>query len=144
MKFELHPDAIKRFDECSEMLLEGLSVYPICSAKRTQDSFEPEFFVSSDLTENIIEYGATRVIDWTGTEIALFFEHEGRRIGLWGDNYKSLSKLAENIQKTGQLYKYASVSFLKRIIFKWIQERYTNRLLGSAVEYEGFEKCFYR
>jgi hypothetical protein len=56
MKFELHPDAIKRFDECSELLLKALSIKPTYLAKSRSNSFEPEFFISSDLTENIIEY----------------------------------------------------------------------------------------
>jgi hypothetical protein len=135
MKFELHPDAIKRFDEISEMLLKGLNIGPICPAKRTVDLFEPEFFISLDLTENIIGYGATSVTDWTGNEIALFFDYGGNRIGLCGDNYNLLLRLAEDMQKSKQLYQYVSVSFLKNTIFKWIEEKYTNKISSSAMEY---------
>jgi hypothetical protein len=36
----------------------------------------------------------TTIIDWIGNEIAVYFHHEGKRVGIFGGNYKRLVKLS--------------------------------------------------
>lgn len=125
MEFKLHPQAVKSFNEKAEELYNKLNYSPICSSQKEQKSFRPGFFISSNLTEkDIVGDPKISTTDWTGNEIAIFFHHEGKKIGICGENYKNLLKLSENMQRVPQLSQFVSVSFLKNSIFNWMKDRY--------------------
>ena len=136
MEFILHPEAVKSFNEEAERLYNELNYSPICYSKIEQKSFRPDFFISSVLTEkDIVGDVRTSTTDWTGAEIAVFFYHEGEKIGILGENYRKLMKLSEGMQRVPQLYQFVSVPFLKGSIFNWMKDKYINKNPCSMVEY---------
>lgn len=136
MEFNLHPDAVKSFNSEAESLFKELTCDQINTPKKGENSFRPDYFVYSNLTErDIIGYPKISVIDWVGNEVGLSFCHEGKRIGLYQNNYKRLIKLSENIQRLPQISPIISVYFIKDSVFNWMRGKYLNELSCTMVEY---------
>lgn len=138
MEINLHQKAVISFNEQAERLYKGLIFSPICSTKNEENSFRPDYFVSSNLTEkDIVGDLKSSTTDWVGNEIAVFFYHEGKKVGICGENYKNLVKLSESVQRTPQLSPIVSVSFIKDSIFDWMKGKYLNELSCPMIAYIG-------
>lgn len=136
MEFNLHPDAVKSFNEETERLYKELVYSPICVSKKEGNSFKPDYFISSNLTEkDIVGELKSSTTDWIGNEIAVFFYYDGKKIGICGENYKKLMKLSENMQRTPQFSPFVSVSFLRNSIFNWMKDKYLNKISCSMLDY---------
>jgi hypothetical protein len=136
MKFNLHPVAVESFNEEAERMYKELIYSSICVSKKEENSFKPDYFVSSNLTEkDIVGDLKSSTTDWIGNEIAVFFYYEGKKVGICGENYRKLVKLSESMQRTPQLSQFVSVSFLKDLIFNWMKDKYLNKISCSMLDY---------
>ena len=89
MKFNLHPVAVESFNEEAERMYKELIYSSICVSKKEENSFKPDYFVSSNLTEkDIVGDLKSSTTDWIGNEIAVFFYYEGKKVGICGENYR--------------------------------------------------------
>jgi hypothetical protein len=136
MEFNLHPVAVKSFNEEAVRLYKGLICYPICISKKEKNSFRPDYFISSNLTEkDIVGELKSSTTNWIGNEVAISFYYEGKKVGLCQVNYKNLIKLSESIQRVPQLSPFVSVSFIKNAIFDWMRGKYLDELSCGMIEY---------
>jgi hypothetical protein len=136
MEFNLHPTAATSFNEEAERLYKGLIYSPVCNTKKKENSFRPDYFVSSNLTDkDIVGDFKSSTTDWVGNEVAIFFYHEGKKVGICNENYKNLIKLSESMQRVPQLSPFVSISFIKDSIFAWMKGKYLNELSCPMIVY---------
>src|SRR4051812_41277716 len=97
-ELQLHPNAVKNFNEKANALL--LELGP--KAPRTSNkSFKPERFISHTITpEKVVGEIRSGLTDDDDNRIAVFFHQDGKLIGLSGEGYKKLASLSEAVQKT--------------------------------------------
>ena len=141
MKLNLHPNAAISFNCKAEALLDKFVIINKNTILAKKHTFEPDHFISSTITEKeIIGDIIVSSTDLVGNEIGRFFDHEGNRIGLSGENYHNLLKLSENMQRTKQLSPFVSVSFLKDTIFNWMKDKYLSATYVSMTDFV-INKC---
>lgn len=102
MNLKLHSDAAKNFDKKANDLLVELTPHPQPPRRKTRTPVEPEIHVSATFTEEDI-IGKIQeswfVTDRNGDEVGKFFEHKDGFLGLFGEGYKNLVRLSEEMQK---------------------------------------------
>lgn len=87
MKLELHPSAVKNFNEKTDLLLLELVSKPKVSKQNSESSFKPDIFVNTLITEkDIIGEVGISTVDSVGNKVAQYFDSGGRQIGLSGGN----------------------------------------------------------
>jgi hypothetical protein len=131
MPIEVHSEAAKSFDRKAEGLLAKLTPPPSPPRRGTAGGFKPDTHVSAAFTEEDIigEVQATsQVVDRNGTEVGRYIEHGQGMVGLIGESFSELVRLAETMGKTPALRDTASTSFIVDSIFAWMQ----GRLAGSV------------
>lgn len=141
MKLELHPEAVKNFNNKSTILLEELSTKIKSIPQNFKNSFKPNIFIPNIISgNNIIGEIKTCLVDYSGSEVAKYFVSNNKQIGLYGDSYQKFSMISENFQKTKGLYDKVSIKLLKDLIFEWIKDKYNSTTDLSMVEYV-LNKC---
>jgi hypothetical protein len=138
MGLNLHPEAIKNFDEKADSLLANLIPHPSPPRRRYQVPVEPEIHVSATFSDdNIIGEIEENwfITDRNGDEVGKFFEHEGEFTGLFGEGYKNLVRLSEGMQKARELRNIVSSRLITELIFRWIQEKAVNQIPLPMTEY---------
>jgi hypothetical protein len=123
MKLELHPDAIKNFNEKADAILLELAPIPQELSRSPESSFKPDIVAKNIEPKGEVKSGFN---DDDGNEIAKIFRHEDRFIGLFGESYKRLRRLAESMQKAKQLSNTVSITLLTDLIFDWMKGKYQN------------------
>ena len=115
---DLHNDAVTNFNERGEMLLKELVVRS-ASQHEEKSTFNPGIYVASEITEEKI-IGDIRgsVPDAEGNEVGLVYLHKGIEIGLFGEGYIKLIKLAQNMHNVKAFHSIVGVVFLKNNIFE--------------------------
>ena len=136
MKIEFHPEAIKNFNERANGLL--LSLIPKAEEKRNIKTFESGIVTEEIFKEDLLSFGPSGEIDYTGRPTSIFFEYQNKNIGLFEKNFTKLLKLAEDIQRTGKLYDLVGVEFIYKTIFDWMKRKYIGKndkeLCGWLIE----------
>jgi hypothetical protein len=125
MMLKLHPDAKNNFDKLGESLINRLQVIPV--SKKGESSFtQPHIAHNFEINEtsNIQSMG---LVNGLGENISESFMHQNQQIGLIGEAYKELQRLAENIQKLNGFQNTISKEFLFTNIFSWLKSRYLNQ-----------------
>lgn len=147
MNLNLHPNAVKYFNENGESLLKELIVKSripqniITNEKSSKGSFKPDVFISAHITEKEIigrvNYGYSDIL---GNTVGKCFRHLNNDVELVGESYKKLSVLSEKLNKTKTLQNIISKSTLEDLIFSWIEIKYKNE---TKVEMIGYieDKC---
>lgn len=74
-------------------------------------------------------------VDFLGEQVAFYFMDGQRQLGIEGDDYKSLRKLAENVFKIGDIRKAVSLRTIEEIVCNWLKEKYFNKDLIYFTEY---------
>src|SRR5689334_20442096 len=116
MELALHPDAAKNFNDQAQILVQELALEP---EKNIQRNFLHADTVIEDLGGVISPY-IGNYLDDDGNVIAKFFESDNNRLVLIGEDYKSLVRIAEGMQKNKTLRDRVSVSLLIELIFHWL------------------------
>ena len=134
MKLEIRPEAAKAFNERANDLLPRL----ICKLPRPKSPrkiFRPEVFIHATLTKadiiNVIGFEET---DELGNP-AKWFKHEGIVLGLYGENYLDLLRLAEQMQRMPGFSRFVSAKTVFEMIFQWIRDKYRKNTQLSMTEY---------
>lgn len=136
LDLKLHPDAESNFNEKANNLITKLAPEPKEMAQNHTDSFTPDIFVSQIINGKDIK-GEIRLglVDYAGNEVAKFFEHDNLNIGLIGESFKDLFRLAETMQRTNALRSLISIKLLTNLIFDWLRDNYKNVTNKSMTEY---------
>ena len=138
MPIEVHSEAAKSFDCKAEGLLPKLTPHPRPSRRRVAGGFRPDTHVSAVIPqEDIIgEVQATsQIVDQDGTEVGRYFEHGQGMVGLVGDSFSELVRLAEAMGKTPALRDTASTGFLIDSIFAWMQGKLAGSVESGMTKY---------
>lgn len=141
MKLELHPKAVKNFNEKADILMLELAVIPQKPSPTPRSSFHPDSFVSAHITEkDIIGEIRFSMVDQAGVKVAKYFKHNDKLIGLHGERYKRLVRISQEMQRTKGLCKRVSVTLLTDLIFDWMKDKYKKTTNLSMVEHV-LSKC---
>lgn len=123
MKFELHPNAAKNFNEKADILLSEFVPYPSKSFNIDKDSFRPNYFISASLGEK-----ENRIKD--------YFRHNGQLIGLRDkESYKKIDQLAGELQRAESLHERVSQDVLAELILEWMKYKFKTITYLSMVDY---------
>lgn len=125
MRLELHPEAAKSFNAKAEALLTKVAPDPNMPRPRQRGSFVPDIVIHEMSEDAVQEVLATGYVNSLGREIAKTFPHGSGMLGLFGENYKDLVRLAEAVQKVKTLRDKVSVELLTDLIFEWIAGRHS-------------------
>ncbi len=123
MKIEIHPKAIENYDQKATKLIEQLrfKIQP----KRTVKVENPNVHVSGHF-DNTNMIGELKPFwrDSSGNMAARGFYVRGKLIGLFDDDYKNLTQIAEDIQKKSNPNNIVGVELISELIFEWIKQKY--------------------
>lgn len=131
-KIQFHNEAIKNITERVNELLLLLSQRP---RKARQSSFPNTGIISHDITDKVISRIIGFELDYSGNTTAIFFKLGDKEIGLFNCNFISLVKLAEDIQKSGDLYSKVSIKYIYQTIFEWMRLKYTGKSQVVVLDY---------
>jgi hypothetical protein len=135
LKLEIHPEASRNYDQKAEDLVTRLSTAPE-HLKVESGPPNPNIHTVHKFTpENIIGeigYGWT---DFTGNVTAKAFGQGGQMIGLFGENYLDLVRVAERMQTSIHPRGLVSVKRLSDLIFDWMKHKYRGTAGYAMTEY---------
>lgn len=125
MKLELHPNAVKNFNEKADILLSELVPISSESFHIKKDSFRPNFPISGNFGKKD---------DQIVVEFKDVFKHKDQLISIKGCSEK-IEQLSRKMQKTKALYEMVSVTFLTNLVSNWMKDKYKNVTDESMVDY---------
>lgn len=133
-KLEIHPNAAASFNEKATALVSKLS--PPAPRPERPSAFRSETVVAHHLTKDeILGPPIVGLVDFTGRELARYFQHAGGTLGLHGDDFAAAMKLAESFQKCKEITGFLSHGFLVDRLFDWLQKKHQDPATASFVEF---------
>lgn len=136
MKIELHSAAAKNFNDKAAKLLTEVSSTKEESLSNDETSYRPEVHISAVFSEkDIVGPRKMALTNLLGEQSASFFKQDDNCIGLFGESYTNLVRLAEAMQRTKALREAVSIASIKDLIFEWIKEKYGQATDLSMTEY---------
>jgi hypothetical protein len=133
--FDIHPDAQNNFNEKAQALIRCIKDVPTAQPLRNK-SFDPDIYVKMHLTDkDIIGEISMGAVDFLGEQVAFYFMDGQKQVGIEGDNYRSLRKLAESVFKIEDIKKAISLRTIEKMICDWLKEKYLNKDLVCFSEY---------
>ena len=135
MKLEIHPQASQNFNKKAEDLVSRLNPAPEHLRQKSGPPNPNIHSVFNFTPENIIGemvYGWT---DFTGNVVAKAFGEGGQMIGLFGDDYTELVRIAEGMQKSIRPREVVSLRRLTDLIFEWVKDKYRGTSIPTMTEY---------
>ncbi len=136
MILRIHEKAINNFNKNANNLFIFIEEYKL--DPRSKDSFPSQLNTIEILEEDIIGdiVGDNSVIDGYGNTIQRFFYKNNRKFGFSKTNYKKIIKIVEALHKNNMINKTLSYSFIEKVLFEWIKEKYDNESLKlNFIEY---------
>jgi hypothetical protein len=122
MSLSIHPKAIANFNKKGE---EILSLLANARGPNRETSFPSQLFVEHFINAQEIigemKYGEA---DFKGDEISRYFKHEGKLVGLNGDNYIAFEHICTSIQRSPSLRDVISLKAIKDAVFEWVKHRH--------------------
>jgi hypothetical protein len=112
------------FDAKAEELVSKIVPDPFAKQQGTEEAFVPGIVIQDLPEDEVIEVITTGYVTPLGTDIAKTFKHGSDVLGLFGEDYKDLVRLAERMQKIKTLRDRVSIGLLIDLIFKWITGRH--------------------
>lgn len=117
---QLHTEAAKSFNRKAEDLFQKVVLDPHDKGYQSV-GFSPDIVTYPIPAEDVRSLSTnSRISGPLNQEIGKTFSVRGSVLGLFGEDYKALVRLAETIQKAKGLSDKVSVSFLVDSIFNWI------------------------
>jgi len=133
--FDIHPDAQNNFNEKAEALIACIKEIQSAQTQRNK-CFDPDIHVKMHPTnKDIIGEISMGAVNFLGEQVAFYFMDGQRQLGIEGDHYKSLRKLAENVFKVSDIRKAVSLKTIEKIVCNWLKEKYFNKDLICFTEY---------
>ena len=133
-KLEFHPEAARAFNEEAETLVRAVEPQPQIQARKP--SFRPDISVAANIAEKDL-LGEIRVglSDGFGNPTGQFFHRGNELVGLVGQGFKSLMKLAERIQSTASFRDKISTKCVADLTMFWVEKRYRDETTVSLTHY---------
>jgi hypothetical protein len=120
MSLQIHPDAAKNFDRKGEELFQKVIFDPHIELPQGK-GFSPDIVRHEIPGEDLISLSRDSYIAGPlQKEVAKTFRLKDSVLGLFGEDYKGLVRLAESMQSVKPLRDKVSVRFLIDSIFNWI------------------------
>src|ERR1035437_204255 len=131
MKINFHIEAIKNYNERVNELLLFLTPKKEAIKRTIVDTG----IIIKDISNEVIQHKRGGEVDYTGMPVSIFFKWGAKEIGLFKDNFISLVKIAEDIQKSASLYEIANVAYIYDKIFEWMELKYLGQAEGEMMYY---------
>ena len=141
MKFNIHPNAIKNFNEQALELVDLVKAVP--RPPQEQASFDTDIQARFNITDkDIVGNLKEKLSDYRGNIIGRYFQFNGERFALEDGDHLLLAKLAEKIQRLPTFRERLSRKYVEEKLFSWVEESYgkntqTNPFLDSLVSDAG-------
>jgi hypothetical protein len=136
LKLEIHPEAARNFDKKTEELLSEMEARPRPVHRGPDGPLDPDIHVAAHIPpEGIIGGIKIHLTDGFGNEVAKTYERGTDLVGLFGEGYKKLIRIAEGMQKAKALKNTVSLSLLSDVIFDWIARRHQSLPTPPMTEY---------
>lgn len=134
MKLELHPEAKENFNTKIEDIKLKLQFKEPAGLKNKVPNPDTHVVHTFDET-NII--GDIKLFwrDDTGRVAARAFGENGRLLGLFDEDYKDLTRIAEGIQKAVSPKNVIGTEGVSELIFEWIKKKYKGEEIPEMVDY---------
>lgn len=124
MNLTLHPDAARNFNLKAEELFLELERRPAEPRRGANEPLDPDIHVEAYVKpEDIIGEIRFGHVDAFGNENAKSFKDGNEVVGLFGESYKKLVRLAEGMHRTKELKGTVSVTLLTDFIFDWLTNK---------------------
>jgi hypothetical protein len=120
----LHPDAVKNFDQKAEELLSRLT--PLAHEQEDEPPFKPDIFLAANITEKDMAGGIDILSrgKYYGHINESYFQHGDQFIGLAGADFRILQTLVESVQKTSSFRDHVSQDFILKKSLQWLRARH--------------------
>jgi hypothetical protein len=136
LKLEIHPEAAKNFDKKAVELLSEVEARPRPGGRRRAGPLDPDIHVAAHVpAEVIIGDIEIQLTDRLGNDVAKTYRRGGDLVGLYGEGYKRLVRIAEQVQKAKPVQNAVSLSLLTDLIFDWVARRHQSLPVPSMTEY---------
>ena len=142
MKPELHPQAAKNFEDKARELLAAIAPEPRPEPTEPPTHiFRPGRPFAATFGEGDLSgFEITGKGDAFGGTTARYFEHEGRRFGLEGEQYQALARLSEGVQRTKAFREVVSTKWVEDTILDWIKTGFGGGAAPALGDYLA-ERC---
>ena len=130
---KIHPKAAEKYDQDAEVLLRELTPAPEFTPP--PDMFNPEIPLAATFGEDDIFDAEDALDDPAHGEIARFFSHGGKRMGLQGEAHKNMVRLCERVQGMKEVREAVSLVAVKKAFLAWVRERYANTSSDGMTHY---------
>jgi hypothetical protein len=136
MALQLHAEAAKNFNRNAEELFRRVVFDPHTRPETSQKGgFQPDIVRHEIPAEDVISLTRNSYVAGPlQKEVAKTFPLKDSVLGLFGEDYKGLVRLAESMQKTTILRDKVSVRFLVDSIFNWIATSYQRTDVGPMTD----------
>ncbi len=136
MKLKIHPEAAKNFDKKAEELLPDIEVRPRPTGRKRDRPLDPDIHIAAHVKPGDIIGGIEiQLTDRFGNDVAKTYERGSDLVGLFGEGYKKLIRIAEGIQKLKSVQNVISLTLLSDLIFDWVARRHQSIPTSSMTEY---------
>jgi hypothetical protein len=123
-KPEIHAEAAKSFNEKAQALLAQVGAATVQEPSEFPAHMARPGAAAHEIAEeDLIDFRILGQADSLGTSTARYFEHEGQRFGLEGEQYKELARLSERIQRRKELRDIVSVKWVEDVIVSWMKDK---------------------
>lgn len=135
MKLDIHPQASQNYNKKAEDLVARISPVPD-PFNRKRGSRNPNIHSVYHFTkENTIGEWGFGWTDFTGNVVAKAFEEGEQLLGLFGEDYTDLVRLAEGMQKSINPRGVISLRRLSKLIFDWVKYKHRQAAIPAMTEY---------
>jgi len=136
MTIEFHPNAARRFDELGNELRGRVVACGDVESKKPR--FHPELYPMADIGKDDVigEVRVTRsIVNGMDEETGRIFEKNNSKLGLIDEGYKTLTKLATQLQTTAVLRDTVTVEFVRDLVFDWVARYHGHSDSPSLTEF---------
>jgi hypothetical protein len=136
LKLEIHPEAARNFDKKAEELLTEIEARPLSGRRRQGGASSPDVHIAASIQpKDTIGDIEIQLTDRYGNDVAKTYQRGGDLVGLFGEGYKKLVRIAEGVQKTKLVQNAVSLSLLTDLIFDWLARRHQSLPVPGMTEY---------
>ena len=132
----LHPDAERAFNARAEALIASLAPEPSAVRRPRPASFKPDIrTVRTIRQQDIVGELKWNWVDNGRAANARYCMFDNGTLGLCGDGFRALAKLAEQVQAVTALRPILSVEYVLETLFDWLVDKKRGRAGEPAMAY---------
>ncbi|MGB7923442.1 MAG: hypothetical protein WCF57_09375 [Pyrinomonadaceae bacterium] len=135
MKLEMHPQARENYNKKAEDLVTRLRPVPEHLNPQGVPPNPNIHTVYTFTPENTIGEMGYGWMDFTGNVVAKAFREGGQLLGLFGEDYIELARVAEGMQKSITPRGVVSLQRLSELIFDWVKGNHRGTSTSTMTKY---------